>query len=340
MKAIHEVIEASAPRRPARLTAILAISGTFASGAKALRLLSEQSAVADIELLLFSESRSILDAAAALLAPFASFQRILGDTSRLPSLRTEALALARSPIIAYCEDHSFLEPSWGSALLNSFDSDARVLAVAPAFINPNPDHPISRALFTAHFGPWDKANWPCGEQPIDALPWHNTAYRRADLIALGAEVAQLLVVECHLQQAVKKLHPDGILIFNTTTATHHANASLLSAACRQALVGGRLFAAERWVRSHWSLGRRLIQAAASPLIPILRLWRSRAMLNQSAQGDLLELWAYAWIIALFHAAGEATGNLFGIGDSIGIYSNFECRRARFVRYSDQAILFD
>jgi len=340
MSAIHEIVEASEPRHAARLSAILAICGEFASGAKALRLLCEQSAAAHIEMILLSESGAILEEAAAWLAPFASFQLILGDTTRLPSLRAEAVVLARSPIIAYCEDHSFLEPSWGAALLSSFESDERVRAVAPAFINPNPGHPLSRALFSAHFGFWAKANWPSGEHHIQSLPWHNTAYRRDDLLSLREEVAQLLVVECYLQQAIKRLNPDGLLVFNSNTATHHANASLLPIACRQALRGGRMFAGERWVRSGWSLGRRLIQSAASPLIPILRLWRSRSSLNQSAQDEGLSLWVYAAIIALFHAAGEVAGNLFGRGDTIKDYSDLECRRARFVRPADRSILLD
>jgi len=340
MNAIHEIIEVTKPLRPARLTAILAICGEFASGAKSLRLLTEQSVAADLELILFSESRKILDEALPVLDSFACFQRIVGDTTRLPSLRAEAVVLARSPIIAYCEDHSFLEPSWAGALLNSFDSDERVLAAAPAFINPNPGHPLSRVLFASHFGPWAKPNWPTGEHQLDSLPWHNTAYRRMDLLALGTEVAALLAVECHLQTAVKQLHPAGYFILNATTATHHANASILTSACQHAWVGGRMFAGERCVRHRWSLGRRLLQTAATPLIPLLRLWRNRVNLNKSIQGDTIHLWAYAWIVALFHAAGEATGNLLGAGDYVATYSDFECRRSRFVGRADWAVLHD
>jgi hypothetical protein len=341
MNAIHEVIKVADPSHPPRLSAILAICGEFASGAKALRLLGEQTVAGDLELILVSESPTILSQALPRLAPFACFQLILGETTRLPSLRAEAAMFARSPVSAFCEDHSFLEPSWAAALLDSFAAP-RVVAAAPAFINPNPRHPLSRVLFAAHFGPWAAANWTPAQHPRPSLPWHNTAYRRADLLELGPAVAELLAVECHLQDAVKRLHPDGIFILNATTATHHANASRLASAFRHALVGGRMFAGERWTRGGWSRARRLLQAAATPGIPLLRMWRSRTDLIRAANGpgDTLRILAYAWVVAIVHATGELVGNLLGAGDFVATYSNFECRRARFVQPQDLAILHD
>ena len=124
------------------------------------------------------------------------------------------------------------------------------------------------------------------------------------------------------------------------TATHHVNVSVLAPACRHAFVGGRLFAAERSARLGWSMLRRVVHAMGSPLVPIVRLARDRQLLNETVRSplDAASLWLHAYVLAFCHAAGEATGLLFGAVDQVPVYSNFECRRARFVRAADVELL--
>ena len=88
------------------------------------------------------------------------------------------------------------------------------------------------------------------------------------------------------------------------------------------------------------MGRRWLQLCASPLIPFVRLARDRHLLNGAVRGpfDGVNLWLHALTMALFHAAGEAVGNVAARTDLIPAYSNFECRRARFVRAADVSLL--
>lgn len=91
---------------------------------------------------------------------------------------------------------------------------------------------------------------------------------------------------------------------------------------------------------HWSPVRRVLQALASPLIPFVRLGRDRSLLNAAVRGpmDGANLWLHAFVMAIFHAAGEAAGFVLPRTDLLAMYSDFECRRARFVQPADMAML--
>ncbi len=54
--------------------------------------------------------------------------------------------------------------------------------------------------------------------------------------------------------------------------------------------------------------------------------------------DGANLWLHAFVIAIFHAAGEAAGFVLPRTDLLAMYSDFECRRARFVQPADMAML--
>ena len=242
--------------------------------------------------------------------------------------------------MGFCEDHSFVEDIWATELIAAFESDPRVAAVAPAFVNPNPVYPVSRAQFAAYFGRYARDRWDAAWHTVAGLPWHNTAYRSDILTSVGDELGHALEVEGYLQEQIRERFPDSQFIFTVKTATHHVNVSRLGPACRHALVGGRLYATERAARLRWSPVRRALQALASPLIPFVRLGRDRSLLNAAVRGpmDGANLWLHAFVIAIFHAVGEAAGSVLPRTDLIARYSDFECRRARFVQPADMAML--
>lgn len=337
---IREVLPSADPRATPRMTAILVICGPFRSGAKAMRLLAEQDAVADMEMILVTDLPENFEAAAPYLAHFGATQRIVGDVRYLPHLRAACALRARAQCVAFCEDHSFLEPTWAGELMATFESDERVAAVAPVMVNPNPEPPVSRAQFAAYFARAGRDRWEPGRHVVAGLPWHNTAYRTDVLRTFGDALGNALEVEGFLQDAIARMTPPLHFVLTARTATHHVNVSKLGPASRHAFVGGRLFAVKRSARLQWGLARRLVQAMGSPLVPIVRLARDRHLLNAVVRGplDALNLWLHALVMALAHAAGEATGFLIGGDDLVSTYSNFECRRARFVREADVVLL--
>ena len=250
--------------------------------------------------------------------------------------------MARAPYVVFCEDHSFPEPNWAAELIGAFEADARVAAVAPAMFNPNPVHPVSRAQFAAFFARAGRDRWEPGNHVMEGLPWHNSAYRADVLRAMGDELGNELVVEGFLQERIKRMRPASRFMLAAGTSTHHVNVSALGPACRHAFVGGRIFAAERGRRHGWSWLKRIAHATGSPLVPIVRLARDRKLLNATVRSPLdgASLYLHAYAMLVCHAAGEATGLLFGARDQVPVYSNFECRRARFVRAADVKLLED
>ena len=343
---IREVVRDEATVGACALTAILVIVGDFAEGEKSLRCLSQQSNADQMELILASDRPDVLALSAPLLPAFGAVQLILGDVRRLPHLRAACAERARAPIVAFNEDHSFVEAEWCACLLRAFASDDRVVAVAAGMANPNSRHPVSRAQFAAFFARFTGSAWSEGEHDLDVLPWHNTVYRLQALRTvertLGASTGQDLEVEGTLQTHLREALPDGRFVLTTRTTVHHVNVSRLAPAVRHAVLGGRLFAAERARRQQWGPARRLLQAAASPLVPFVRLWRDRHRIGVDVRGpaDHLNLLAHAFVMASGHAAGEALGLLAGSTvEHVQRYADFECRRARFVQPSDRALLF-
>jgi hypothetical protein len=338
--AIREILPSADPRQSPRLSAILAISGPCGGGEKALRHLAAQTVAAEMEMIVATDLPENFEAAAPLLQQFGAVQRVVGDVRYLPHLRAACAMRARAPYVAFCEDHSFPEPTWAAELVAAFDSDANVVAVCPAMVNPNPVHPVSRAQFSAYFARAGRDRWAPGLHVVAGLPWHNTAYRADVLRAFGDTLGHDLEVEGMLQEQIVRRFPSSYFVLNTRVATHHVNVSRLWPACLHAFVGGRLYALERSARLGWSPLRRVVQALASPLVPFVRLARDRHLLNASVRGpiDAVNLWMHALIMALFHAAGEAAGCVLGPADLVPTYSNFECRRARFVRAADVMLL--
>ena len=89
----------------------------------------------------------------------------------------------------------------------------------------------------------------------------------------------------------------------------------------------------------WPLARRIVYAGGSPLTPLLRLRRVLPELRRTHSGRNLiprVLPVMAAILAI-HAAGEAWGYLFGLGNTRISYSEFETRRERHVRPEERSL---
>jgi hypothetical protein len=162
------------------------------------------------------------------------------------------------------------------------------------------------------------------------------------LRTFGDELGELMEVEGYLQERIAQTISGSQFMLAARTATHHVNVSTLGPACHHGFVGGRIFAAKRSERFAWSPVRRFVYAMGSPLVPFIRLSRDRPLLNATVRSplDAVNLWLTAFAMAVCHAGGEAAGFLFGARNQVSVYSNFECRRARFVRPADVKLLED
>jgi hypothetical protein len=87
------------------------------------------------------------------------------------------------------------------------------------------------------------------------------------------------------------------------------------------------------------LGRRIVYAGGSPLIPLLRLRRLVPLMRRTAAGRTALPRALPAIILILivHAIGEAAGYLAGVGGTAESYTDFETHRDRYVRRDERAL---
>lgn len=247
--------------------------------------------------------------------------------------RAAGVASASAPIVAFNEDHSFPEPGWAAALL---DAHRRGYSgVAPQMKNANPASALSCAAMYLHFG--GVVDPERGFEAAYPAATHNMSYTRASLLEVGDQLAELMLAELFLHESLRArghrfwVEPGAV--------TRHVNMSRLRPALMHAWIGGRMFGGLRRAFGSWTLGRRIIYAGGSPIIPLLRLRRVIPLLRRTRSGSRLlprVLPAMVLILAV-HAAGEAAGYLLGMGKTRISYSRFETRRDRHVRPEERAL---
>jgi hypothetical protein len=103
------------------------------------------------------------------------------------------------------------------------------------------------------------------------------------------------------------------------------------------LLAGRLFGGARVAT--WSRRRRLFYAAASPLIPAVRLWRTvRAYARPGRSLGRLLRTSPALVAGLaLDGAGQCLGYLLGPGDAMARLSRYEFNRIDHVQDSERAL---
>ena len=136
----------------------------------------------------------------------------------------------------------------------------------PGFENANPSSAMSWAGFLADYGSW-LAGLPGGE--ISRIPIFNAAYRRSALLELGPRLDVLLSTGDELLHALRAA--GGRFVFEPSARIAHLNIAGRRDWIVERYLGGLVTAHSRMER--WPRRRRLLYAAASPLIPAVLLAR-------------------------------------------------------------------
>ena len=103
---------------------------------------------------------------------------------------------------------------------------------------------------------------------------------------------------------------------------------------------GRILGAQRAEREAWPAWRRIVQAAAFPLFPLLQL---RHVLPQMQRVPVPAAMRTRVVLGLVGtlgvlAVGEAWGLIAGSGDAVSRLEDFELNRARHLTRSDREAL--
>jgi Glycosyltransferase like family 2 len=244
--------------------------------------------------------------------------------------RAPGIRAAHAPVVVLTESHVYPEPGWAEALLAAVEQGWAV--VGPRVTNANPRSKISWANLFIDYGPWIGG----GRRELVDLPGHNSAYRREVLLELGDELGELLEAEYFMHARLRER--GHRLLLEPAAGMRHVNVSRLGSLLLERFNTGRRFGAARG--RTFSPARRLLYAAASPAIPLVRLPRIIRDLDRSGlRGELLPGMLPALLFGLVVSAyGELVGYLAGPGDSMLHLSRIELHKERYLGRRDSLSL--
>ena len=316
------------------LSSIIVTPDDYDTIATTVRHLSAQSIAAQLELVIVAPRSERIHVPPNVVPSFHGVRIVeIGEVKSLAHAKAAAFSVSTAPIVAFNEDHSFPEPGWAEALLGAHRRGYS--GVAPQMKNANPATALSWAAMFLHFGGTVE---PSGGFEADyPAASHNMSYTRAALSECGDRLADLLMAEMFLHETLRAR--GHRLWVEPSAATRHVNISQLRAMLRHAWIGGRMYGALRRAFGAWPLGRRIIYAGGSPLIPLVRLRRVVPLMRRTAAGRsaLPRALPAITLILIVHAIGEAAGYLAGVGGAAESYADLETHRDRYVRRDERAL---
>lgn len=320
----------SEPNGPV-ISVILITPDRYQSLRKTIRHLRAQSLYAQMEIVIVTPTADSLDLDEGELQEFHQFQVVeVGAITSVGPAYAAGIRQASAPVVVLGEDHSFPEPGWAEALVKAHEQGWAV--VGPVVGNANPNSRMSWADFLMGYGPWQDPT-PAGE--MEHLPGHNSSYKRDILLRFGSRLDSMMEAESVLHWDLRR---NGCgLYLEPAAKTMHVNFTLLSSWIQAVFQSGRKFAAFRASNEHWSRARRLLFAAASPLIPLVRFRRIVGDLRRPGRPrHILPGVAPILLLGLaVDSAGQMAGCALGMGAAREQLLCFEFHRYRHVRKRDR-----
>jgi hypothetical protein len=239
------------------------------------------------------------------------------------SMRVAAVAAARSPVLAFVEEHVRVRPGWAEALLAAYEEGWD--GVGSAVLVGNPGRGSSDAIGLISYGLWYP---PFERGEAELLPGHNASYRTEVLRELGDELELLLHGDLELQRVLRAR--GARFLMDPAAVIEHLCEVRFSQIARGMHLWYRCYGPLRARHQGWSAGKRALYVVATPLIPFYFVAKfarhlrgrpgDRALLLRNLPGILYtQLWG---------AAGQALGLLFGAGDAPDRFTDYELHEPR------------
>jgi GT2 family glycosyltransferase len=315
------MIENMAPELSPAMSVILVVHGYSERLRWTLERLRSQTLASELECIIVARSRTGLEDLGTATHGLRCVQLVehQGEDSE-GALKAAGVRAARAPLVVFIEDHSFPEPDWAEALVKAHEQ-GEYAAVGPVVLNANPTSGPSWGCFLVYYGQY---MWVPQPQEVRHLPGNHSCYRRDVLCEYGPRLPEMLQAEIVLHQ---DLTARGKLLRQEPAAkVYHLNYSRIGPSAHEYYLASRVFAAER--SQQWTLGKRAVYTAGSPLLPIIRLRRiladaRRAGLDRRVVRSALPA---ALLTLCAGAAGEMAG--YGLGPSDARESLMKFERER------------
>ncbi len=244
-------------------------------------------------------------------------------TTTMAEARAEGVKLAEAPIVGFLDDHSFAMAGWAEALIEAHNGPWA--GVGGEIYNMSSAVGAADPIYLMGHGRWVP---PAKRGVIDLLPTHDTCYKRDILLSYGDDLALLLMAEpvlmwkliedghkLFLEPAVKSLH--GYTVNPLTLVAFYA--------------WNRCFGFARARVFRWPAWKRLLRAAATPIVPWVRafnLFRLFFRTNPPRLWVLITGLPFILLAQYGAALGEAIGFLFGKGNSEILFTQTHLRGLR------------
>jgi len=312
----------------AALSVVMVSPDSFETLRTTLTALRRQTASTLMEVLVVGPPAVGADLEATDFGEFAAWHYIeCAATHSSAEMRVVGIRAASAPVIALTEDHCFPARGWAAALIARHAEPWA--GVGALFRNANPGSAVSWANFVIEYGDWID---PQKGGEIHHIGGHNSSYKKELLLAYGDRLPEILQAESAMQWDLATR--GGRFYLEPQARMVHLNFARFGPSIKLRYHGGRLFAANR--AHQWGFGKRLLFTVASPLIPLVRTWRSTRTLVRSGRSNLLlRVLPILTVLLGFDGLGEMAGYASGAGNSMQWLTGIEFHRQRFLKKPQQ-----
>lgn len=234
----------------------------------------------------------------------AASRRVAAHAHRLyDRRRAVGLSLARGRLVAITEDYAVPAADWCQAIVATHQQPHAVIGGA---IECGVDRPLNRAWYYCDFGRYGRPFEPGAREYVSDV---NVSYQREALESVR-DVWAGSYQETSVHWA---LRARGMrLILDPRPVVHqHRPAMGLWAALRERVQWGRVFAETRAARA--GMGRRLLRALGTPLLPALLKLRAFSHMRRQRQsaGRIVTTMPIVGLLCVAWSWGELLGYLYG-----------------------------
>jgi Glycosyl transferase family 2 len=309
------------------LSVILVVGGQRERAAAALRSLVEQSAIDQMEILLFDlgpdECPSLPNS-----DHFRVRMTSVGRRYLLAGARARGIRMARAPVIAFVEEHCLVEPGWAEAIIHADWN--RWAGIGCHFLPANPNSGSSDKAFRMTYGIYIRPSPARG--PTNFISGQNSAFKRDVLLRYDDQLELMMNADLVLQ---KKMRDAGYELFQEPAARiAHRNENTMPSLAVGAFYWNWCFSNVRAQVFEWSLPHKAFRVAVAPLIPWFRLAKlCLSMPRQGKEAMLQFVLDIPYIIAIHHCsvAGQVAGLLNKLDIGAREFSHFEMNEPRLDR---------